>query len=297
MINKQKLFSVCLILTMMAGRHAFGQEAPTPPAEPVSKKGYPILPKGGDFGLGFDAVPFLEYAGNLFSGSTSTNSVYSSFPNGGQQIYGKYFLGSADQPYESLMAIRGRFRVNNSSSFNRYNVAQDNLAIPDPSITVQDQLTYKQFGVEIGAGLEWRRGSGRLYGIYGGEVNFGYSTSSQEAEFGNAFSASNQTPTSTNLIGTLGGARGVAVNGQKTTRVGVRAFAGVEYFVAPRLSLSAEFSYGLNFSTTSKGSTDYQGWDSLKGATYTRTALTPSSGNSYLDTDNLGGSINLFFYF
>jgi hypothetical protein len=74
MIKKHKLFLVCLILTMIAGGHAFGQEVvvttvtttPTPPAEPVSKKGYPLLPKGGDFGLGFDAVPFFEYAGNFF---------------------------------------------------------------------------------------------------------------------------------------------------------------------------------------------------------------------------------------
>src|SRR6187402_1599278 len=102
MINKFKLFSVCFILTMMAGGHAFGQDVvvttvtttPTPPAEPLSKKGYPILPKGGDFGLGFDALPFFQFAGNAFNGDSGNglSSQYTNYNSGNQQIVGKYFL-------------------------------------------------------------------------------------------------------------------------------------------------------------------------------------------------------------
>jgi hypothetical protein len=310
MINKYKLFSVCLVLTMIAGGHAFGQEVvvatvtttSTPPAEPVSKKGYPILPKGGDFGLGFNAIPFLEYAGNFLSGKTGTNTIttntFVSNNSLNQQITGKYFLGSPDQSYTSLMAIRGRFRVADNNSVTRNVQPLDNLTIPDPNITVQDQFTSNTFRTELGVGLEWRRGSGRLYGIYGGEVNFLYSTNSSTAEYGNAFSVNNQTPTSTAYIsGANAGERGVAVNGLKTVGAGVRAFVGVEYFFMPRMSLSGEFTYGLNYTTTGSGSTEFQGWNAITGTTYTRTVTNPGSRGFTLDTSNVGGAINLFFYF
>ena len=40
----------------------------------TSKKGEPILPEEKDWAISFDAVPFLNYVGNLFSGNTSVNT-------------------------------------------------------------------------------------------------------------------------------------------------------------------------------------------------------------------------------
>jgi hypothetical protein len=51
----------------------------------VNKRGVYLLPQAGDFALGVDATPFLEYLGNLFSGS------YDAPMFGGGSIYGKYF--------------------------------------------------------------------------------------------------------------------------------------------------------------------------------------------------------------
>lgn len=34
----------------------------------TNKKGTPILPQAGDYAIGVDATPFLEYFGNMFNG-------------------------------------------------------------------------------------------------------------------------------------------------------------------------------------------------------------------------------------
>ena len=41
----------------------------------TSKKGEPYLPEAGDWSIGIDANPLLNYMGNLFSGNTSINNA------------------------------------------------------------------------------------------------------------------------------------------------------------------------------------------------------------------------------
>jgi hypothetical protein len=53
---KKSLTLLALVLGMSG---AFAQDL-------TSKKGEPFLPEAGDWGLGIDANPFLEYAGNFF---------------------------------------------------------------------------------------------------------------------------------------------------------------------------------------------------------------------------------------
>ena len=40
----------------------------------TSKKGEPILPEAGDWAIGIDATPFLNYAGNFFGKTTNNNA-------------------------------------------------------------------------------------------------------------------------------------------------------------------------------------------------------------------------------
>jgi len=39
------------------------------------KNGQPILPEAGDIGLGFNAIPLLNWFGNSFNGSTNNNNA------------------------------------------------------------------------------------------------------------------------------------------------------------------------------------------------------------------------------
>jgi hypothetical protein len=42
---------------------------------------------------------------------------------------------------------------------------------------------------------------------------------------------------------------------------GLRGFAGIEYFIGPRISLSAEYGLGLGRSKTSRGSVTIERWE------------------------------------
>ncbi|NQT78499.1 MAG: hypothetical protein HQ565_12345, partial [Bacteroidetes bacterium] len=77
--------------------------------------------------------------------------------------------------------------------------------------------------------------------------------------------------------------------------LGVRAFVGVEYFFAPKISLGGELGWGIGFLSQGKGSVETEKWD----GTAVQTITTDVGGGSQfrVDTDNLGGSINLLFYF
>lgn len=63
----------------------------------TNKKGTPILPQAGDYAIGVDATPFLEYFGNMFNGENfnaapgfqyNTDRPFS--------IYAKQFISSTE---------------------------------------------------------------------------------------------------------------------------------------------------------------------------------------------------------
>lgn len=293
-----------LLLGFICLAYSSFAQTDTPSAETtpvlVSKKGFAILPKAGDFGLGFDAVPFFNFVGNTFNNSTS-NTVGATFPNNRFQIFGKYFLGSEGDAFTSLKAIRARVRIANSSDIVGNRVIQDNQTLPDPNATVEDQRTTKSTNIQLGAGMEWRRGYGRLYGIYGAELAFSFGSGKTEYEYGNPFALSNQTPTSTTNFDakTAGVAaqRVASSEAGKTTGIGANAFVGVEYFFAPRISLSAEFSYGFSYVNTANGTSSLERWDGNTAGVSTSSTSNVGARSSNLDNGNYGGSINLLFYF
>lgn len=257
--------------------------------ELLSKRGQPILPEAGHYSIGFDAVPFLDYLGNIFTGGGNTPPT-AEFIN--QQIVGKYFL-SDDQ------AIRVRARIDQEITSNRNRVILDNQSIPDDDIQVTDEQTQSVTDISIGGGLEFRRGTGRVVGVYGGEAALLIGRNSVSYEYGNPMTEVNQTPTSTfDRVRNGRYERPVEENNGKQIGFGVNGFAGVEYFVAPKLSLGAEFSWGINLIKNYSSQETYEFWNSSSGSRDTRTRTTGAGGNSVLfDTGNYGGSINLMFYF
>ena len=82
------------------------------------------------------------------------------------------------------------------------------------------------FNLVLGAGLEKRVGSSRVVGIYGGEAYISLGSNKDTYEYGNNLSATNTTP------------RDTEDKAGSTFGLGVGAFAGVEWFAAPKLSLS-----------------------------------------------------------
>ena len=223
----------------------------------------------------------------MFNGSAG-NSLNTDFVNSDNVLFGKYYK-------DATTAYRGSLRILN------YSIKQDILIDTN---TVNSNPTYltdmsKQSGslFQIGAGLEKRKGEGRFQGYYGGELNITlggatnientYAATLDSANIADEASVNNRILTS-KLAGGFG--------------LGIRAFAGVEYFIAPKISLGAEFGWGFGLQNTGEGETvtevyGFDGASATTQSTHTVTTMTGKNSVFAIDTDNMGARIKLLFHF
>ena len=73
------------------------------------------------------------------------------------------------------------------------------------------------------------------------------------------------------------------------------AFVGVEYFIAPKLSIGAEFTWGFMYTMTGEGVQTNEQYDA--GNVVEREYKSASSNDFNLDTGDGSAAINLMFYF
>jgi hypothetical protein len=169
----------------------------------TSKKGEPILPEKGDWGIGIDANPFLNYLGNFFgkggqsttvSGTSTVTTAYSNtaptwnFLTANQTITGKYFL-------DAKTALRGSVRLGFNTNTSRKTVEDivtaaavtgTAAAYPNPVPTTENSWKHNTWAIGVSGGIEKRKGTTRLQGYYGGEVGFYIGNSRDKFSYGNA---------------------------------------------------------------------------------------------------------------
>jgi hypothetical protein len=269
-------------------------------SEPLkNKKGKIILPQKGDFALGFNAIPIFTFIGNTFNGNTFNNSMGNNkFASmfGQNTIFGKYFISNKN-------AIRIDFRVGVHTGNFKNDVVNDYANSPDSTVVDIARLTNQNY--TLGAGYEWRLGKGRLQGVVGAEGVFTFASATKgKYEYGNAFSDGNAAPMSTtwNNFGNVlaNGALGeriTSMKGGNTWGLGARVFAGIEYFIAPKISLGAEFGWSAMYSQTGKGKSGFDSWDAVNNVVHHRDKTTSGSNRFDADTDNFNGALYLMFHF
>lgn len=280
-------------------------------AQLTSKKGEAYLPAAGDWSIGIDATPFLTYMGGFLSGAGAIAPTQN-FLNANQTIIGKYFK-------TDKMAYRGVLRIgSNSQDWSNMVAKTDAPATTYPVIgeTVEDTYKEKSMNIAIGGGLEWRRGSTRLQGYYGGDVLIGMSNSGRSYSYGNALTATPGLPASTdwssavnpaNLTADTYGnaARNTEVKDGSVFGLTLRGFGGVEYFVLPKISIAGEFGWGLSFASAGASSTTLEsvGADAAGAAVIGSQTIEGNKGGTFsIDTDrNLSGTasgaLRLNFHF
>lgn len=289
----KKLFIV-LSLCFVTGV-AVAQESEEP-----KKKNY--LPQAGDYALGIDATPFLEYVGNFFSFNTVNRNPAPLFNGVDNAIYGKYFL-SDDR------AIRAKLRVNIFRESNKQTVRNDEQFPTNPLATAVDRRRIGTTDIELIGGYEFRRGRGRVQGFWGGELGLGYESGRVTFDYGNPMTTTNPSPTTVNNW-TTGATAAAATRDLKVKSGGAfylrpRAFVGVEFFVANQISLGGELSLGLDIRTRGQGETTSQsvdGVDVVESKKRTRNAADDAGGFGLYTYENgvnglVGGNIFLMFYF
>jgi len=281
-----------------------------------SKKEEVILPEAGDWCIGIDANPFLNYVGNMFGKTTSNVAPSWSFHNTNQIITGKYFQDAG-------MAYRASLRIGmNSATVREMDASRMKTALsatangfPASDVLVENTWKHSSNAIGLSGGIEKRKGKTRLQGYYGGELGFFLSTSKDKYTYGNKLavnlfpSGSNQDQNvSVDVSDEVGGSgnvvpgspifQGTVIGGnariteRKNGSVfsfGVRGFIGAEYFILPKLSLGGEFGWGVGLSTVGKSKTTYEAAGNNGGAQDAIGAATvdgSKNGGFSLDTDN-----------
>lgn len=285
-MKKSTLFVAALALGMTT---AFAQDL-------TSKKGEPILPEAGDYAIGVDATPFLSYFGNMLNGASGNNGFSWQFTNPNLMITGKMFTSET-------MAYRAAIRIGFGST-KMTNPVIDDASTSTPPAMKEDEMKASYNFIGLGGGLEWRRGKGRLQGYYGAMLGFGFGGSKTSYTYGNSFSTSDNTPTTTVdfVTGTTSnvGSRVTEMKAGTTMMVNLRGFVGAEFFVLPKISIGGEFGWGLAFSSTGAGSSTVEAWNGT--GTTTTTTDTGKSSSFGIDTDNNAfgmapGAILVHFHF
>lgn len=260
----------------------------------TSKKGETMLPEAEDWSIGFDAAPWLTYAGQFLGASNTSPTAQFTTPD--LSITGKYFV-------DANTAYRARFRIGmggtSTTNFTDTSlVVNGGLGKPENQGSyIEDVVKTSYRQITLGGGIEKRRGNTRIQGVYGGELLFSMGGSKSSNEYGLAMD------TVTSKYSNVGTNRTIETKNGSTFGVTVRGFIGVEIFVFPKVSIGAEYGWGLGFSSTgeTEQTIEYIGpasSTSTANVTNEITTITTAKSSGFgIDTDNSGGQLNINFYF
>lgn len=294
----------------------------------TSKKGENYMPEQGDWALGIDAVPFLNYFGNFIGGNGDAVDNMAptwNYATHNNTIIGKYFV-------EEKMAYRGALRIGFGSGKMTKEVADraaDNSAVVYPAFnaTKENKMTSSYNAIGLAGGLEWRKGNTRLQGFYGGELGFMMAGTGMKFDYGNVLNPDVNEPAHVDVdpadgfdydtdgdgIDEVGANLGTDSYGNpsrtlssknSTFGLGLRGFVGVEYFIIPKLSIGGEFGWGLAFAS-SKGSSEIESMGVVNGAQVRGTQSSEAAKTSSfgIDTDinntvfGNAGQLKITFHF
>ncbi len=254
----------------------------------MSKKGEAILPEAGDYALGFDAVPLF----NAIKFNDANAKIAAGYPN-------KYFGVMMKRFTDAKTATRYGVRFNVGNTVFRDDVQLYNNQAPDGSKTVENKISTKNFDATLSYGKEMRRGNTRVQGYHGAEglISLGakrttveYGNDLRDMEDVNPYVGTNEGYGSDNSVYLNQSRSGVAFG------IGARAFIGVEYFIAPKISLNAEYGIAAMYTTAGRGERDVT---TVSGGNDTENTVTGTTKTSMfnLSTDVTQGAVRVIFHF
>ncbi len=263
------------------------------------------LPEKGDMAFGINVKPVLKYVGNVFNSSVDNELDYL----GGEPISTKEYRNDII-PDVSVMGkymltenwgLRANVGMMFGTDKKRSYVADDQNAELNPfdETKLIDVKKTKKNGMSLLLGAEYRKGNNRVQGVFGMGVLFGVLSEKTTYKYANAVTSLNQNPTSAWYSDWAKSPyRPLEEKTDKGVFYGITGSAGIEWFVAPKVSLGAEVNlslYGIN-----KGQlyTISEGYNVASQKVEERTDLTsPGDRNFRFGTENLGGSLYMAFYF
>ena len=198
-----------------------------------SKKGENFLPEKGDWSIGFNADGIFSYIGNAFNGTNGNVAPKLNYQELGTFV-GKRF--TSDKTADRFMANLG---------FN--SVKSDKIVDSISGFTYDSAAS--GFDLTLGYGKEWRKGKTRLQGFYGADAMINVNSTTNKTVFG----ATTRTVKSGLGFG-----------------IGAQGFIGAEYFIFPKISMGAQYTYGLMLNVGGKSTISETNQDDIEGPSSTR---------------------------
>ncbi len=281
--------------------------------KPAEKPAKQYLPKAGDWSVGVDVTPLLKYAATIFNQKEGDLNYLggSPFTKYGRlsemfdddqktlmpdvSIMGKYFLSDE-------FALRANIGLKVSSETKRFYVDDDKSQWENTldEEKVVDRLRNRRSGVSIMLGGEYRKGQRRVQGVFGAGLLFALMNDKVTCKYGNALTDVNQNPNDDdNMPSAVNGYRPLKYfNRGANCYLGLTGSAGVEWFMAPKVSLGAEVNLSLYYMLGKQTYLESEGYNEKTGRVEKRVdLLSPGDRGFYMATECLGGSLSLNFYF
>ncbi|MCL2289525.1 MAG: hypothetical protein FWC34_02305 [Bacteroidetes bacterium] len=262
-----------------------------------------LLPEQGNWAIGVDVLPLLRTLGTVFWGGDEpmgfqgTPYTFGNIPYPNVSIMGKYML-------TNTCALRANLGVVILSNTRAYNVRDDAAFFIDNSTvaTVTDYNQSNAYGVSLAIGAEHRCGKKRVVGIFGGDLLFGYHALSNKYTYGNIMTEFNQAPTTFSNYyyptSTSASTRTLFEKEAGIISIGAQVTAGIEVFVAPKIALGGQVNLSYVFTHYNQTHREAEGFNELSGKVEKRTDIqNPARWRHKFDTNNLGGSLYMIFYF
>jgi len=262
-----------------------------------------FTPQAGQFSIGFDVSPIFRFAGNMFNGNT--NNVLD--PISGTPVWDNTrasFLPSASimgrYMFTDNIAFIGNIGLLGSNVTTRMYVIDDRALALDP--LSQDRLidvgNQRQSGFSMLLGAEYRIGEGRIQGVFGGGFLLATARNRTTFDWANQMTDINHNPT-TSWGQLSGGSRTLETfTNEPTLFWGLATHAGVEYFIAPRVSIGAAVHLYFVRERGAQTFTKTEHFSVATNRVETWTELnSPGNRANLWGTENLGGSLSISFYF
>jgi hypothetical protein len=235
------------------------------------------LPEAGDYSIGFNAVPLIDFAldkTRIFSDAPASSSAGIISYQQPLTLSGKY-MKDVNTAYRATLML-GYERTTNKTFVPKIggDIGED----------VTDTEISSNFGLKVSLGKQFYRGDKNLRGFYGYEGLIGVSREDiVKKKYGNELDTINS------------GNRVIKSSQGRSIGIGARGFVGLEYFFAAKLSVSAEFGYGLNYQFNAGASSVAE---EFKNGQAEETEIKMAGSQEFnMNADNADGRIVFSFYF
>ena len=248
----------------------------------TSKNGHTILPEAGDWVLQTNGNLLVDMAMNVADiMNDGQDAAHPGYVTDMENVIVLKYFNSDD--------FATRYKISlESSSETMKTYGDDPTMDENPENVLLMKETESWWSLKLGYGHEYRRGHNRLQGYYGWEAIMGLNTGDSEdvnTKYNYEFTyedmgTGNYTDSDKNGFG---------------VSLEARTFVGVEYFAAPKISIGAEFGWGLEMEMNGRSSTTTTEWD---GDENTENESLGNSDNSLkFDVDKFGGALTIAFHF